>query len=258
MCLILVAWQSHAAYPLVVAANRDEFFARATVPAAFWPDNPRLLAGRDLQAGGTWMGITRDARFAALTNFRDPASQRPDATSRGELVAGFLQRAKTPIDYLDAVARHGRDFNGFNLLAGDRRSLAWYSNVGGGRPLQLEPGIYGLCNHLLDTPWPKVETAKSELSSALARLPDESGLFDLLRDDSVHPDETLPRTGVSLEWERLLSAAFVKAPGYGTRNSTVLRVAADGWTTFDEKTWLEGAAPGPRRRYRFRLDPAAS
>lgn len=251
MCLILVAWQSHPDYPLVVAANRDEFFARPTAPAAYWRDAPDVLAGRDLQAGGTWMGVARDGRFAALTNFRDPASQRPESASRGLLVAGFFAARRTPLAYLDAVSRRGRDFNGFNLLAGDGQNLAWYSNVEG-KPMVLEPGIYGLCNHLLDTPWPKVQAAKSELGSALARLPDDAGLFDLLRDDSVHPDDQLPRTGVSLEWERLLSAAFVRAPGYGTRNSTVLTVSRDGWIAFDEKTWLEGGAPGPRRRYRFR------
>lgn len=252
MCLILVAWRTHADYPLVVAANRDEFFARPTAPAAFWNDAPQVLAGRDLQAGGAWMGITRGGRFAALTNFRDPAAQRADAMSRGNLVAGFLSGTDGAMESLGAIARRGRDFNGFNLLASDGETLAWYSNVGG-RPVTLEPGIYGVCNHLLDTPWPKVRAGKSALAAALGELPDDGALFGLLRDDGVHPDESLPRTGVSLEWERLLSAAFVAAPGYGTRSSTVVTVARDRWTTFDEKTWLEGGSPGPRRRYRFRL-----
>jgi uncharacterized protein with NRDE domain len=252
MCLILVAWRAHPDYSLVVAANRDEFFARPTAPAAFWREAPNVLAGRDLQAGGSWMGITHSGRFAALTNFRDPVSQRSDAASRGLLVADFLRSGQTAMAYLEGVSRRGRDFNGFNLLACDGQSLGWYSNAGG-TPLLLEPGIYGVSNHLLDTPWPKLRAAKSALGAALAQLPDEAALFDLLRDDSVHPDESLPRTGVSLEWERLLSAAFVKASGYGTRSSTVLRIAQDGWTVFDEKTWLEGAVPGPRRRYRFRL-----
>ncbi|MDD5249472.1 MAG: NRDE family protein [Rhodocyclaceae bacterium] len=251
MCLILVAWRAHPDYPLVVAANRDEFFARPAAPAAFWTESPDVLAGRDLQAGGTWLGITRRGRFAALTNFRDPAAQRADAASRGQLVAEFLQGTQGPCAYLDAVARRSRAYNGFNLLVGDGEQLAWFSNVAG-KPLQLEPGIYGICNHLLDTPWPKVQAAKSALGAAMAELPDESGLFRLLRDDSIHPDAALPRTGVSLEWERLLSAAFVRATGYGTRNSTVLRVGQDGWIVLDEQTWLEGPAPGPRVRYRLR------
>ena len=256
MCLILVAWRAHADYPLVVAANRDEFFTRAAAPAAFWAESPDVLAGRDLQAGGTWMGVTRQGRFAALTNFRDPVSQRSDAASRGKLVADFLRGRQSPAAYFAAIGPQSRAYNGFNLLAGDGEHLAWFSNAGG-RPLLLEPGIYGVCNHLLDTPWPKVEAAKSALGAALAELPDEAGLFQLLRDDSIHPDEALPRTGVSLEWERLLSAAFVKATDYGTRNSTVLRVGRDGWIILDEQTWLEGALPGPRVRYRFKRVPAS-
>jgi uncharacterized protein with NRDE domain len=258
MCLILVAWRTHPDYPLVVAANRDEFFARPAARAGFWPEAPNVIAGRDLQAGGTWMGATRDGRFAALTNFRDPAAQRPDATSRGNLVAGFLQSRQGAAEYLAQVATRGPDFNGFNLIVGDGQSLAWYSNVAGGEPLLLEPGIYGICNHLLDTPWPKVQAAKSALGAALEALPDDAALFELLRDDSVHPDEALPRTGVSLEWERLLSAAFVKARGYGTRNSTLLLQGKDGWTVFDEQTWLEDGVAGERQRYRFRRVPAPS
>lgn len=251
MCLILLAWRVHPDYPLVVAANRDEAFARPTAPASFWAESPDVLAGRDLQAGGTWLGITREGRFAALTNFRDPAADRPDAVSRGTLVSDFLRGAQSPPAYFAAIAPRSRSYNGFNLLAGDGENLAWFSNVEG-TPRQLEPGIYGICNHLLDTPWPKVQAAKSALAGAIAELPDDSGLFRLLRDDSVHPDDSLPRTGIGLEWERLLSAAFVRTPGYGTRNSTVLRVGNDGWTVLDEKTWLEGGAPGGRRRYRFR------
>jgi uncharacterized protein with NRDE domain len=251
MCLILAAWRVHPDFPLVVAANRDEFFARPTAAAAPWPDAPGVVAGRDLQAGGTWLGLGASGRFSALTNYRDPASQRPDAVSRGALVADFLRGGASASDYLAAVAGRAADYNGFNLLCGDGERLFWLSNAGGSAR-ELAPGIYGLSNHLLDTPWPKVQAAKSALREAMAALPDEAPLFRLLADDGVHADELLPRTGVSLEWERLLSAAFVRAPGYGTRSSTVLTVAADGWTVFDEQTWLEGARPGPRVRYRFR------
>ena len=250
MCLVLVAWRSHPDYPLVVAANRDEFFARPAAPAAFWADAPAVLAGRDLQAGGTWMGATRGGRFAALTNFRDPAVLRAAAASRGHLVADFLRGRHSAAAYLAALAPRAGAYNGFNLLVGDGTDLAWISNAGG-VPRLLAPGIYGLCNHLLDTPWPKVEAAKSALAAALAALPDDAALFRLLRDDSVHPDDALPRTGVSLEWERLLSAAFVRAPGYGTRSSTLLRIGKDDWAVFDEQTWLAGGAPGPRVRQRY-------
>lgn len=251
MCLILLAWRAHPDYPLVVAANRDEFFSRPTAKAAPWPEARGVLAGRDLQAGGTWLGIGPGGRFAALTNYRDPASQRPEAASRGTLVAGFLTGKESAPAYVARVSADAADYNGFNLICGDGEKLMWFSNVGGAAR-ELAPGVYGLCNHLLDTPWPKVQAAKSALREGLAALPDDAPLFELLRDDGIHPDDDLPRTGVSLEWERLLSAAFVRAPGYGTRSSTVVTVAADGWTSFDEQTWLEGAAPGPRVRYRFK------
>lgn len=252
MCLILVAWQVHPDYPLVVAANRDEFFARPTAPAAFWKDAPQVLAGRDLEAGGTWMGVTRTGRFAALTNFRDPAQNRSGAPSRGALVADFLIGDETPRACLDRIAPHASQCNGYNLLIGDGETLWWSSNMAG-EPRRLEPGVYGVSNHLLDTPWPKVGAGKTALAQALDRLPDDEALFALLRDDGIHPDEHLPQTGIPLDWERLLSSAFVKSPDYGTRGSTVLSIGRDGWAAFDEQTWLPGAQRGQRLRYRFSL-----
>lgn len=250
MCLILLAWRCHGQFPLVVAANRDEFFRRPTAAAGFWPDGPEVLGGRDLQAGGSWMGITRQGRFAALTNFRAPESHRDTARSRGRLVEDFLRTRQSVPDYLASIAPEAHEYNGFNLLVAEGETLAWYSNVGGA-PRYLEPGIYGVSNHLLDTPWPKVAAAKSALADALAALPDDGALFRLLRDDKVYPDDALPRTGVSLDWERLLSAAFVRSPGYGTRSSTVLMSAIDGMTVFDEQTWREDGSPGSRVRYRY-------
>ena len=252
MCLILVAWRVHADYPLVVAANRDEFFIRPTAPAAFWKDAPQVLAGRDLEAGGTWMGVTRSGRFAALTNFREPSQNRKGVPSRGDLVADFLTGNEASQDYLERIAPLGRQCNGYNLLVSDGATLWWSSNMGGAAR-QLEPGVYGVSNHLLDTPWPKVGAGKTALAQALERLPDDEALFELLRDDGIHPDAHLPQTGVPLDWERLLSSAFVKSPGYGTRGSTVLSVGKDGWASFDEQTWLPGAQRGERLRYRFKV-----
>lgn len=248
MCLILVAWRAHREYPLVVAANRDEYFARRTASADFWADAPHVLAGRDLEAGGTWLGVTRNGRFAALTNYRDPARHRPGAPSRGKLVADFLTGDAGIDPYLDSLDPGA--FNGFNLLLGDGARLVAFSNVSMERH-ELAPGVYGLSNALLDTPWPKVGAGKTALEGALAALPDETALWRLLADDSVHPDTLLPATGVPLEWERLLSAAFIKSPDYGTRASTVLKVGAGGTASFDEQTWLAGARPGGRRRFRF-------
>lgn len=203
MCLILVAWRVHPDYPLVVAANRDEFFARPTAPVAFWPEMPQILSGRDLEAGGSWMGVTQIGRFAALTNFRDPAHNRKDAPSRGALVADFLAGNEAPQRYLERIAARGRRYNGYNLLLSDGETLWWSSNMGGeARP--LVPGMYGVSNHLLDTPWPKIGAGKTALTRALDQLPVDEALFDLLRDDGIHPDEHLPQTGIPLDWERLL------------------------------------------------------
>lgn len=252
MCLILLAWRVHPDYPLVVAANRDEFFARPTAPLAFWNEAPQVLAGRDLEAGGTWMGLTRGGRFAALTNYRAPEHHLPGRPSRGKLVADFLTGRETAADYLAGSAAYGRACNGYNLLVGDGERLYWASNVAD-ESRELVPGIYGLSNHLLDTPWPKVGAGRTALAAALELLPDERGLFELLADDRIHPDAVLPQTGVALDWERLLSAAFIRSPDYGTRASTVLCVTADGHASVDEQTWRRGAVRGERRRFRFAL-----
>ena len=252
MCLILVAWRAHPDYPLVVAANRDEFFARPTAPAGFWKDAPQVLAGRDLEAGGSWMGVSRSGSFAALTNFRDPAQNRSGAPSRGGLGGDFLCCDEKPEGYLARIAARGSQCNGYNLLVSDGVTLWWSSNMGGAAR-SLEPGVYGVSNHLLDTPWPKVGAGKTALALAIDRLPDDQSLFELLQDDGIHPDEHLPQTGIPLDWERLLSSAFVKSPAYGTRGSTILCLGQDAWISFDEQTWLPGARCGERRRYRFRV-----
>lgn len=254
MCLILLAWRSHPDFDLVVAANRDEFFVRPTAQASFWDDAPGILAGRDLEAGGTWMGVARNGRFAALTNFRAPEHHLAGRPSRGRLVADFLAGDDAPADYLGRSAAYGAGCNGYNLLVADRDRLWWATNIGGERR-ELPPGVYGVSNHLLDTPWPKVGAGKTALAQAIHALPDDTGLLALLRDDGIHPDASLPQTGVSLEWERLLSSAFVRSPAYGTRSSTILlRSPADrgGRIVFDEQTWLPAGRPGPRRRFSFR------
>jgi uncharacterized protein with NRDE domain len=256
MCLILLAWQAHPDYPLVVAANRDEFFSRRTAATDFWHDAPTVLAGRDLEAGGTWLGITRSGRFAALTNFRDPSRNRSGAPSRGELVSRFLTCSLTAAAYLAELESGANRYNGFNLIFGDPDGLWCFSNCGEGTR-SLAPGVYGLSNHLLDTPWPKVERGKSALRAALMALPDETPLFDLLSDERIAPDEALPRTGVSIEWERLLSAAFVRSPDYGTRSATVLLQDRHGKVRFIEQTYLPGAVPGERRAFTFDIQREA-
>jgi uncharacterized protein with NRDE domain len=249
MCLILVAWHAHPDYPLVLAANRDEYHARAAAPAGWWKQ-PQILAGRDLSAGGTWLGVTRDGRFAALTNFRDPARQLGDAVSRGAIVPATLAAAVPVAVRLEQLGHEANAYNAFNLIFSDREQLAVYESVEGKGRL-LGPGVYGLSNHLLDTPWPKVVTAKAALGVALTRLPDEQSLLELLRDGQQPEDDQLPRTGVSVDWERLLSSAFIRAPDYGTRCSTILLIDRYGAVRFTEWTWDASGMPAGEVRFTF-------
>lgn len=242
MCLIVLAWHAHPEYPLVVAANRDEFFARPSAPAGFWTDAPEILAGRDLEAGGTWLGVSRRQGFAALTNFREGGRQLVDAPSRGALVADFLAAEDDPETFLEALTRRRNEFNGFNLFVGDGQRLGYYSNRGPG-PRWLAPGIYGLSNHLLDTPWPKLAAAKTAFAKALEHLPDSARLFELLADQEIVADTHLPETGVPLEWERILSAIFVSSPDYGTRASTLLTMHRTGQITLVERSFGRNAVP---------------
>jgi uncharacterized protein with NRDE domain len=253
MCLVLVAWQGHAKSPCVIAANRDEFHSRPAAAAQWWPSRPPILAGRDLSAGGTWLGLTRTGRFAALTNYRDSGQPRPDTPSRGALVTSILMSSDTIDQSLDYLTRVSADYNGFNVLFSDGARLAVYESMrGSGR--ELGPGIYGLSNHLLDTPWPKVQTAKSRLTSALSQSATRDAVLELLRDDQPAPDEQLPRTGLSLPWERLLSSAFVRAPDYGTRCSTVVRIDENRRACFDEWTWDAAGAQVGAVSLQFELE----
>ncbi len=235
MCLIAIAWRVHADLPLVVAANRDEWRDRAAEPAHWWPDAPQLLAGRDLKAGGTWMGVTRAGRFAAVTNFRDPADRRSTARSRGGLVTEFLLGGAAPAEYLAELRARAHEYNGFNLLVGDGKTL-WYFGSREGLVREIEPGVHGLSNHLLDEPWPKVVRARSAMGEALHERDLVERLFAMLSERGPVADAELPDTGVGLAWERRLSAALITGADYGTRASTVLTVARDGAIRFEERT----------------------
>lgn len=236
MCLIAFAWQQHPHYPLVVAANRDEFFARPALPADWWEDAPHILAGRDVQAGGTWLGVNRAGHFAALTNFRAPKDQRPGAPSRGELVRHCLENGDEALGTLRTLAQRSHLYPGFNLLSCDGRQMAILESRNRSARA-LPPGVYGLSNHLLNTPWPKLQRARARLAAALAHLPHTDTLLTLLLDDQRAPDDELPSTGISLEWERLLSSVFIRGEGYGTRCSSIVLARADGHMQFYEWSW---------------------
>lgn len=235
MCLLLLAWRAHPDYPLILAGNRDERHARASAPAALWTDAPEILAGRDLEAGGTWLGTRLSGRFAVVTNYRDGLNPRRAPRSRGELAAGFLAGELEPAGYLRSVQAHAGEYGAFSLICGDRNSL-WYFSNRGGAPREIEPGIHGLSNHLLDTPWPKVESGKARMRLLLEQgTPVGEPLFRLLADRTPAEPGSLPDTGIGAELERRVSAAFVADPVYGTRCSTLLHLRRDGGLLFSER-----------------------
>ncbi len=254
MCLLLLAIRPDPRYSLVVAANRDEMYARPAAPLGFWEQSPGLLAGRDLEAGGTWLGLTRGGRFAALTNFREKARDGRDAPSRGTLVAEFLSGRQDAPSFLDRLRAEGNRFRGFSMVFGTVERLFYFSNREA-RSGPLEPGLYGLSNGPLDAPWPKVSASKERLRAAMAGPNGQlrAGLFTLLSDRSAAPDSELPDTGVGLEWERLLSPCFVVTPVHGTRCSTVVMITSQGGAYVEERSFDSGGAPGTVRRFEFEL-----
>ncbi|PJC75322.1 MAG: hypothetical protein CO012_03610 [Syntrophobacterales bacterium CG_4_8_14_3_um_filter_49_14] len=254
MCLLLFSFMMHPQYSLVLAANRDEDYDRPSAPAAFWDDAPNILAGRDLKEWGTWLGITKKGRIAALTNYRDPASVKEGAPSRGWLVSDFLRGHEEPLTYLQNLALRADQYNSFSLILGDLSRLYYFSNRDG--LFALSPGLYGLSNHTLDTPWSKVERGKEALGLLLFRdqepLPEE--IFNILTDRSMPDDESLPDTGVGREWERILSPIFISSPTYGTRSSTVLMIDRKGHVTFVERICNAHPYPFMTAKFKFRIN----
>ena len=254
MCLLVIAWKNHPRYRLIVAGNRDEFHDRAAAPLNWWQDDARILAPRDLKAGGTWIGVARSGRFGMVTNFRDLQAPAEYSPSRGSLVPRFLTGATSPKEFLDDLRGAAPRYSGFNLLVGGPRALYYYANRGAAArgaaaPQSLPPGIYGVSNHLLDTPWPKLQRTKERFIDLL-KQPDLNAdvVFAMLADRTRTPDELLPRTGLPLEWERAVSAPFIINDRYGTRCSTVLMVERTGRTVLHERRFdAEGTQTGVTR-----------
>jgi len=250
MCLISIAYQSHPDYPLLVAANRDEYHRRPTAGAQFWDDHPQLLAGKDLQAGGTWIGITRTGRFAAITNHRNPPSTRAQPRSRGFLTLDFLLGGMSAAHYLESVAARAGEYAGFNLIVGESGQLWYFSNIEQ-RVQQLGSGIYSLSNALLDSAWPKQVLASSEMRKHSQGKIDHPGLQAVVSSRVQVAEHQLPNTGIDLEFEKLLSAPFIVSPEYGTRATTSLWLDSSG-----HGDWLESSfdAAGDKvleRRWQF-------
>jgi uncharacterized protein with NRDE domain len=266
MCLIVFAWHAHPDYPLIVAGNRDEFYTRRTRPAAWWGQAVSLLAGRDEEAGGTWFGITRRGRLAALTNVRAPSERNPHAPSRGALVLATLQTQERVDHWIERHAHRTPLFNGFNLLAGDimptenepAGALHYYSNRVEAPSRVLAPGIYGLSNAFLDTPWPKVTKAVGQFACKIANCVRMDDLLSLMSDREVARDSELPSTGVPLDWERALSSIQIRANGYGTRATTAVTVRADGLVSYVERSFdVDDPEQWSDRHFEFMIDTAS-
>lgn len=259
MCLVLTAWQAHPKYSLVVIANRDEFYNRPTQTMHWWEDHPHVLAGRDkadvLGTSGTWMGLSKIGKFAALTNVRAPSEKNPSAHTRGEISVKYLTDQKNPEEFITAYGKTFNRYNGFNFLAADLSQkspeLVWLSNrilMGTNyrprkilKPQKLRPGLYGLSNGTLDSPWPKTQHRMSAFAQLLAmdtgefKKPDH--YIHMMEDTTQAPDDSLPKTGVSQEWERILSSAFIKTENYGTRSISLIRIDHDGYFEVIEKSF---------------------
>jgi uncharacterized protein with NRDE domain len=253
VCLALVALHAHPRYALLIAANRDEFHARAAEPARWWPEG--ILAGTDSVGGGTWFGVTRAGRWSLVTNYREGVPRDPAAPSRGELVTIALNDATPPLVCAGRLAVDGWRYHGFNLLLGDATGGAYTSNRASGA-IALDPGIHGLSNHLLETPWPKLLLAKARLAKVASNGADPvEAAFELLADRERAPASSLPSTGVSPEWERLLSSAFIVHAEYGTRCSTVFTIDHQGRARFAERSFDREGTTNGEVVYEFEVTP---
>ena len=247
MCLIVFAYQQHPDYPLILVANRDEFYVRPTESMQFWQDHPTVLAGRDLQQMGTWLGINQAGHFAAVTNVRDGRHIADNLLSRGDLTKGFLTTDLCAAEYLNQLKSTQQSYGLFNLLIADKTGLYYFSNRGGA-PQQLEPGLYGLSNAQLNTPWPKLIAAKQALQCAIQENDlSHDRLSKILASKQTADDTSLPDTGISYEWEKRLSSAFIHSSAYGTRATTTLIQATDGTTELNENNFdVEGVTEQKR------------
>lgn len=251
MCILFFAFKQHSDYPIVFVANRDEYYQRPTRIAQFWEDEyPDLLAGKDLQSGGTWLGINRKGQFCFLTNYRDPKFFKENRRSRGELLLQFLTKNHTLQDYQQYLFEHTEAYNGYNLVFGNKDQLYYYSNIQ--KQLHcLQPGYYGLSNHFLNTPWPKITRGLSTFRQLLTSPFTPETFFPFMQDETKAKDEELPQTGIGLETERFLSSIFISSPHYGTRSTTVILIDSAQKVQFVEQNYPP--KPGKTLEYSFEI-----
>ncbi|UCH65026.1 MAG: NRDE family protein [Ignavibacterium sp.] len=254
MCLVVFAHNSHPNYKFIFAANRDEFYDRPTEQADFWKDRPDLLAGKDLKGGGTWMGITKAGKFAAITNYRDLYNIKEDAPTRGLLVTDYLLGDQSSEDYYDSLKKDLSDYNGFNLILGDLNNLYFFSTHADGLR-KINTGVHGLSNAVLDTPWPKVEKSKKHFLKLMQHEELHAWeLLSLLSDTRKAKEKDLPDTGVGIEWEKVLSSVFIQSPNYGTRCSTAVLIDNNNNVRFAEKTFFGNQGAFSNKDYNFTIE----
>lgn len=253
MCLIAFAWDCHAKYKLIIAANRDEFYERPSAQASFWKDSPNIFAGRDLLAAGTWMGISKNGKLGALTNYRDVKDIRKDSRSRGDIIPRFLAENNDPKTFTEKLNSYSSEYNGFNFLASDFKTMTHYSNYQG-KLNKIDPGIHGLSNAFLNTPWPKVNSLKESFRKEISKKFTHEQIFNLLSNEDTYDESRLPRTGVPLEWEKALSAVCIRSEKYGTCSSTVITVSRTGEVDFSERTHGVGTQKENTVNFKFDLN----
>ncbi|NBB76295.1 MAG: hypothetical protein GVY02_02850 [Bacteroidetes bacterium] len=240
MCLIVFSFKTHPKYPFILAANRDEFYERPTAPLHRWDTDPPLIAGKDEKAGGTWLGLTPDGRVGFLTNYRKMSESKNQAPSRGHLVTDILLSDDQPRKKIYELQKRSEKYNGFNLIGGYVNNLLYISNRLHGVH-KIKPGLHGISNALLNTSWPKTDRAKGRFEELLkADEPDESEIFNMLRDEKQFPPDQLPDTGLSHEMEKAVSSIFIQTPEYGTRCSTLLKIDRENYATIVENTYKKG------------------
>jgi uncharacterized protein with NRDE domain len=251
MCLILFAWQQHADYPLIAIANRDEYYARPSRDAHWWQDAD-IYAGRDLEAGGTWLGVNRRGYFAAVTNVRESGGRQAGKRTRGDLTRDFLGGNDDAASYLEDLATHDQDYAGFNLLLGDSSGMWFYSNRRR-QVRRIEAGVYGVSNGYFDEPWPKLRSGRAELAAMLEGAIDHDQLMAILTDHTIAEDHELPSTGVALDIERLLSSRFIRSAEYGTRACSVVTIDRQQRIEFSEQNYIDATQRGSLQRVSFTI-----
>lgn len=241
MCLIVFAYKYHPKYPFILAGNRDEFYARPTQKLHIWDSKPNILAGKDLKDGGTWLGVNQHGRMAAITNHRDLNNIKQSAPSRGNIITKILKSYQPVADQLSDMEPDFPKYNGFNLITGTLDDLYYVSNEGN-HFLKIKPGLYGISNAFLNTPWPKTNQALEDFTHALnGDMPNVNAIFELLSNTTTYPDHTLPKTGLPPEMERAVSSIFIRTDEYGTRSSALLMMDNEGKIRFNEKTYRPGS-----------------